>query len=448
MPQPPSTRQHEHGSWGDIVDTSYALLFLARGRHPILMNKLRFEKGGATGEIPGYWGNRPRDIANLARYAGKQLERPLNWQVVSLDVDWWDWMDSPILSIASHKAPYFTDEDFEKFRQFTDAGGMLFLQADGDSQEFDAFARTMAKRLFPKYALTDLPANHPLNTVLYKIEPPIELKVVDNGVRLLMAYSPKDITKYWQVRDDKQHENEFRFGTNLFVYAAGKRELRNRLSSPYVSPPSVAPPNGTVAVARLKYEGNWDPEPGAWRRFANWMVRTTGTGVGVDEVSISKLPPTTIAPIAHLTGTAAFKLTPDELKALRTYVDAGGVLLVDACGGSPAFAESASAAISAAFPEHPPQVMSREHLLFDPGAPGMDDLRKPRLRRYALERGVSGDTRPRLLRSGRGAVILSDQDLTAALLGTETWGISGYEPSYAEDLIKNLIFWTLDGKPE
>ena len=109
--------------------------------------------------------------------------------------------------------------------------------------------------------MTDLPATHPLNNVLYKIEPPVPLKVVDNGVRMLIGLSPKDITRYWQMRDEKQHENEFRFGTNLFVYGAGKRELRNRLSSPYVSPPNVAPPNGTVPVARLKYEGNWDPEP-------------------------------------------------------------------------------------------------------------------------------------------------------------------------------------------
>jgi hypothetical protein len=404
-------------------------------------------KGGATGEAPGYWGNRPRDVANLARYAGKQLERPLNWQIVALDVDWWDWMDSPILSIASHKPPFFTDEQDDKLRQFAEAGGMLFLQADGDSQEFDAFAKELAQKLFPKYPLKDLPANHPLSTVLFKIDPPIPLKVVDNGVRVLMAYSPKDVAKFWQVRDEKKHENEFRFGTNLFVYAAGKRELRNRLNSPYVSPPNIAPPNGTVGVARLKYTGNWDPEPAAWRRFANWIVRATGTGVGLDEVSVAKLTPT-VAPIAHLTGTASFKLTPEELEALRGYVDGGGVLLVDACGGSPAFAESANAAIASAFPEQQLKVMSVDHALFDPGAPGMDDLRKPRLRRFSLERGVQGDTRPRMLRSGRGAVIVSDQDLTAGLLGTETWGISGYEPSYAESFMKNLVFWTQDGKPE
>ena len=79
--------QREDGGWGDIVDTSYALLLLARGRHPILMNKLR-RKGGRPAKCPATGANRPRDAANLARYAGRNLERPLNWQVVRSTVDW------------------------------------------------------------------------------------------------------------------------------------------------------------------------------------------------------------------------------------------------------------------------------------------------------------------------------------------------------------------------
>jgi hypothetical protein len=75
--------QADDGSWGErsVVETAFHLLFLSRGRHPVLMNKLRFE---------GYWANRPRDVANLARFAGRQLERPLNWQVVPLDHDYTD----------------------------------------------------------------------------------------------------------------------------------------------------------------------------------------------------------------------------------------------------------------------------------------------------------------------------------------------------------------------
>ena len=85
------------GSWaGDPrIETSYILLFLARGRHAIMMNKLRFS---------GYWANRPHDVANLSsRFASHEVERPLNWQVVPLEHDWTDWTDSPILYLASHK---------------------------------------------------------------------------------------------------------------------------------------------------------------------------------------------------------------------------------------------------------------------------------------------------------------------------------------------------------
>ena len=101
--------QFPNGAWGHedhgvdtVVETAYALLFLARGRHPVMMTKLKFDK---------YWDNRPRDVANLAKFAGRELERPLNWQVVSIDHDWPDYFDSPVLYIASHQAPTLKPAD-------------------------------------------------------------------------------------------------------------------------------------------------------------------------------------------------------------------------------------------------------------------------------------------------------------------------------------------------
>ena len=43
--------QYLDGSWGNLEESAYRLLFLARGRHPVMMNKLRFD---------GAWANRPR----------------------------------------------------------------------------------------------------------------------------------------------------------------------------------------------------------------------------------------------------------------------------------------------------------------------------------------------------------------------------------------------------
>jgi hypothetical protein len=444
-------RQQPDGSWGDPIDTAYALLFLARGRHPILMNKLRFDKGGSTGEIPGYWGNRPRDAANLARFAGRQLERPLNWQVVTLARDWHDWLDSPILSIGSHRAPFFTDADCEKFKNYVEAGGMLYLNADGESPEFAAFARRFVRRLFPQYEMKDLPPAHVLYNTVYKVEPPsLPLKAVSNGTRVLILFSQRDMAKAWQIRDERTKEGDFQLGINMFVYAAGKRELRNRLSSPYVSPPDKPAPLGSIDVARVKYAGAWDPEPGAWRRFANWFHRQTGTALAVDTVSLGRLGSSDSTPrFAHLTGNVAYKLTGEEVQSLKSYVTGGGVLFVDACGGDAAFGESFKAALAEAFPEQTLRTLPRHHSLLKADAPGMEDLRRPRLRPYVIERDENvSNPGLRILRAGKGVVLFSDLDVTSGLLGTETWGIYGYDPSYAQSLMKNLIFWTADGKPE
>lgn len=432
--------QRPDGSWPgvDRVDTPYMLLFLARGRHPILMNKARF---------PAFWANRPRDVANLARFASHELERPLNWQVTSLERDWVDWTDSPILYIASHKPILsLVDDDVRKIRQFVMAGGMLFTQADGDSPDFDAFARDLAHRVFPEYAMTDVPANHAIYSVAEPVRPIVPLQMVSNGVRILMLHSPRDITKYWQRRDTKgDGERFFRLGLNLFVYAAGKQDFRNRLDSTYV-PRVTDVPVQHVAVARLQYAGAWDPEPFAWTRFANVFERRTGYALDVTPVQIRDLRPGTF-PVAHLTGATADTFTPAEIEALRQYVAAGGVLLIDPAGGPGPFEVSfRDVLLPAAFPEARPELIAPTHPLLSTGPPGMQDLAVPKLRRMTIDALGSHAGRVMELRFGRGHVIFTPLDLTSGLLGTNTWGILGFAPDYAQALVQNVILWALDGQ--
>ena len=479
--------QANDGSWGDAVDTCYALLFLARGRHPILMNKLRFD---------GYWANRPRDAANLTRFAAHQLERELNWQVVPLRAfsgpagpdaaenaaafepgigrvprpararavggagaePWSDWMDSPILYLASHRPVKLLAADYDNLRAFVEAGGLLFTHADGDEAgtAFNEWIeRDLAPKLFPKYELRDLPPDHPVYNLVYKIDegsPRPKLRGVFNGARLLMLHSPTDIARAWQVRDQKIKRPLFNLGINLFLYAAGKRDLRNRLESPYVSDPGD-PVNGSVGVARLEYAGNWDPEPGAWRRFARWFQRQTGTGVSLRVASLASqaIDPRTV-PIAHLTGTARHDFTDAEIAAVRRYVETGGVLLVDNCGGTGPFDASVQETLlTRAFPGAKLRPLTTEdHPLFKfrGRGTGTEDLTKPRLRPYVAERVGEVAAPFSGLAAGRGRVILTPLDLTGGLLGTRTWGVAGFEPEYAQAFMKNLIFWVTDGRPE
>jgi hypothetical protein len=415
----------------DIAETAFCLLFLARGRHPILMNKLRFD---------GAWANRPRDVANLARFASRELERPLNWQVIPLERNWSDWLECPIAYLASHEAIRLDDKARENLKSFMEAGGMLFTQADGGSEAFNKSVMEFSGELLPEYQWQDLPADHPIYTVNYRIDPRPPLRYLTNGVRVLWLHSPQDLSKAWQVRAEQTQHNTFDLGLNLFIYAAGKTELRNRLSSPYIPAPQLTGVY-SLPLARLKYSGAWDPEPYAFRRFARWFGWQTGYGLDVATVEVKDLTPDT-APVAHLTGTSAYAPSDEEVAALRKYVEAGGVLLIDACGGSAEFDGSVRAGLlDKAFPQTPLRAVEAGHALLSGGSSGMEGLPRPVLRTGVGQR----KSQVEMLRAGHGAIIYSSLDMTAALLGTNTWGISGYRPDYARNLLKNIILWAADG---
>lgn len=457
-------RQRPDGSFGDLVDTSYALLFLSRGRHPLLMNKLRFD--GKDEVQSDYWANRPHDISYLSRFATKQVEREMNWQVVPLKRDHTDWLDAPILYIASHKKPRFSDADTEKLRKYVEAGGMIVTNADADdfsgdplaklaaggagANEFDKYVATLSLKLFPQYPLAELPAAHPVYSSLHKLTPGEKglpkLRAVSNGSRLLLIHSPVDLALAWQRRDLKKGLLAYQLGMNLFVYANGKSGFRHRLESWHI-PEAPKPPLGTTAVARLQYAGNWDPEPGAWGRFARLMTWKTGGGVEVKPIDAAKLKPAD-APVAHLTGTAAWKPSAAEVAAIKAYVEAGGVLLIDDTGGSGAFAAAVETSVVGALAGARREPAGENHPLMAGGEPGMTALGRMKPRNFTSEKGPG----PRgsaihVIRAGQGAVVLSYIDLTTGLLGVQTWGVNGYDPASAEQLVRNVVLWAVDGKP-
>jgi hypothetical protein len=163
---------------------------------------------------------------------------------------------------------------------------------------------------------------------------------VSNATRTLMIHSPTDIAKRWQGKDPKTDRPPFELAANLFVYATGMSAPRNRIDTLAVED-RVGNPSAVVPIARLKHGGNWDPEPWAWQRMSKLFRRETNVALHIVPLKIEDLT-TSVAPIAHLTDTSPFKLSDEQIAVLKKYVEGGGVLLIDPCGGTPATA-----------PEHP-----------------------------------------------------------------------------------------------
>ena len=164
-------RSNKDGSWGGhvdnhnhnkIPDTCFGLMFLARGRAAVMMNKLDYRPaGGDKGREPT-WNQRPRDVANIARWVGKQREKDLNWQIVNLRAPVEELHDAPILYISGRDALTFTAEEEAKLRQYVEEGGMILGHADCGNKSFADSFKNLGQKLFPAYEFRELPSTHPI----------------------------------------------------------------------------------------------------------------------------------------------------------------------------------------------------------------------------------------------------------------------------------------------
>ena len=85
-----------------IVATSFALLFLANGRAPVLINKLIHAPESD-------WDNDLDDVRNIVNIVSRDRRNLLTWQLVdSKTATVSDLLRAPILFLNGHRAPEFT----------------------------------------------------------------------------------------------------------------------------------------------------------------------------------------------------------------------------------------------------------------------------------------------------------------------------------------------------
>jgi hypothetical protein len=453
--------QSANGSWGKsdqptadtLIDTAYGVLFLARGRHPVMMNKLQLDPPGRSDH--GEWDNRPRDLANLAAFTSRELERPVQWQVVPLDRDPADWSDAPILYLASNAALKLSDAEVAKLRTFVDAGGMLFTQADDGAQGFNAYVDKLASRLYPGRPLKELPRDHELYTLQYQIpfaKRPRLRGMTDAAGRLVWVHSPTDLAVSWQQRAVVTKREAFEVGVNLFAFAAGKSDLRYRLEPRAIPAPSVAPA-ATVSLARVNVDGLRDPWPGAFPRFSHYLYGETSLGLATVEATPAKLNEAGGPRLAHLYLPLGASLSDADAAALRQFVTSGGTLIVESPGATNPGAvrprttvtgDHLGSALAGVFPDAKFEPVTESHAIVNATRPGMEKLWPLKVRPY-VTRSVGEDVPPvRVADVGGGRVIHLPLDVSNGLLGCAEWGVMGYEPATAQALVKNVLLWSAD----
>jgi hypothetical protein len=435
-------KQKKDGSFGGglsiFSDSCFATLFLSRGRAPVIFNKLDYIADAK--EASGAWNRRPRDIANVTRWIGRSTERDFNWQIVNFEAPIADWHDAPILYLAGSDPIKLDKAHAAKIKQYIEEGGMVLAHADCGKSGFAASVRNLAQGLFPSYEFRELPENHPIYTSIYprsKWKNKPSVLGLSNGVRELMVLIPQaDPGKWWQIGVVRGREEQWQLAADIVFYASDQRSMRVKGESRLFAEDKNVKPTDTIKVARLHYNGNWDPEPGGWQRVRNMLWALDKLDADVEPVDLGS---GNLAgyKLAHITGTTRFKLDAAAKAQLKKFIADGGTLLVDAAGGSSAFADAMEGEMESLGNGAKLETLPPDHSLF-----GGKDAIKVSYRTFgqAHLQGKLNVPHLKAVRVGaRPAILFSREDLSAGMLGTGVGGIIGYAPASATDLVRRIV---------
>lgn len=440
--------QQGNGGWnGNAVDTALAMLFLVRGRAPVVMNKLeyRFDVRGDK-SIEAHWNERPRDAANVTRWIGHQFEREFNWQIVNLEGSIDDLHDAPILYLAGNQVLNLPAADERKLKEFVEQGGLILANADCGHLGFATSFKKLGTKLFNGYEFRELPAGHVLYNNLFprtKWRTPISVQGLSNGARELMILIPTaDPARFWQTGAVGGNEALHQFMANLFLYTSEVRDFRFKGETSIVRPDPVVQNTRTLKVARLEHAGNWNPEPGGWRRLAAVMQNDAQVKLEVESMKLGagKLAPGAFQ-VAHLTSTNKFKLADAQRAELKAFIAGGGMLLADSCGGDVDAAGAIEAELTALGLGNA-TVIPPDHALYGKLGIPVEQLA---WRFYATKVHVGKLKGPRLRGievNNRLAVFYSSEDLSVGLVGQTIDGVVGYKPDSATAIVKAILLNT------
>jgi hypothetical protein len=361
--------QRDDGSWHQpggfdhwpCISTSFALLFLSKGRTPIMISKLVHGND---------WNNDRNDARNLVEFVSKEMfkKQPLAWQIFDAKRGFvhgnreellsmtGDLLMSPVAYFNGHQAPGFRGLEEELLKEYVEQGGFLLAEACCGREAFRKGFEALMEKLFPDQPLKDLPADHQIWSAPFPIKPgTFGLKGIEMGCKTVVVYSPQDMSCLWESNQlkDENTLQAFRLGANIVAYASGME-----LPKPRLTPAEVVRkederkvPRGFLKVAQLKYGDDWKPAPNAMRNLTAYLAEKPRLDVAVEKDPVLPGSPRVLEyRLLYMHGRRSFEIGETGLDNLRSTLHIGGLLLADACCGKKEFDTSFREFIKKLFP--------------------------------------------------------------------------------------------------
>ena len=465
--------QEEH----PLIATSLALLFLSKGRRPILLSKLKHGDDD--------WNQHPNDVNNLTRHVESRWKQDMTWQVIDLKaatVE--DLLESPVLYLGGRDNPVPESAAAEeqlarKLRDYLDRGGFLFAEAYGGGADFDrGFRQLIDDRVFPEpeYRLALLPPGH----LIWRAEAVVEaqhvrpLWGVEFGCRTSVVYCPPDasdgdprpsLSCLWELsrsgRDEPfspsvqgRIDAGLAIGANVLAYATNRRlKFKDPARPEAVNQGAREPlPRGRLYLANLRHTGGCDAAPRALVTLLETAQRELKIRVGLDKRELSIGDDALFDyPLVFMHGRNDFHLTDAERQQLRTYVERGGTVFANAICASRRFTDAFRREMDATFADRPLGPIGKDDPLFSRQYGGFD---LATVGRRDPQRGSPGEPMRDVVRQvppelegirlgDRYGVIFSPYDLSCALEKHDSLECPGYVREDAARIGLNVLLYAL-----
>jgi Domain of unknown function (DUF4159) len=437
------------GSWRGLqyerhpsISTSFALLFLAKGRSPVVINKLRHSQGPD-------WNNDADDVRNLVGVVSRDWNHLLTWQVVDPNfakVE--DLLQAPIAFMNGHEAPVLDGRGERILREYIDQGGFLFAEACCGKAEFDRGFRALMKRVFPDddYELHPLAADHAVWRSKWPLSPDTHpLWGIEHGCRTVVIYSPADLSCDWNQIETQSDlprvTRSTRIGQNVVDYATGRELPADKLSTPEVKDFKSDPPKrGALRIAKLRHAGDWNIAPLAIPNLTTTLRDKLKFDVVINHKELFPTDPNLVHyPLIYIHGRAALSFDAQDQAALRRHLDpGGGTLFADSACGSPAFDVAFRKFVAQLLPGNPMIPIPRDDELYSNKV--QFDLKDVQ---YTKPAG-GGKDYPQLEGvkvNGRWAVIYSKYDIGCALEKHQGLDCKGYTYESAMRIASNIVIY-------
>ena len=468
---------HWHVMGGYVIaETSFALLFLSKGRRPVLMSKIQFGNDDA-------WNVHPNDVNNLTLFVESRWRFEMTWQTIDIrhaTVD--HLLQSPVISFSARNWQMSQAEMelfAQKLREYIDQGGFIIAEAQPGGASFDRTFRALMQRVFPEpgYELTLLERSHAIWSAEQAIDPEHlrPLEGIQYGCRTSVVYIPEVEGKHslsclWEVHRhflrggadtqypdvvQRQIDNGLGIGLNILAYATS-RELRNKDDIPehIVKTQTDSNRRGRIFLPFLEY-GATNPAPNAPRNLLAYLEDHCGMRVDLQPRSVT-LSEETLGdyPLLFMHGRGTFEFSEAQHRRLRQHLERGGFLFANSICSADNFSTSFRTEMRKVFPNAQWQQIPLSDPIFSDKYGGFPidslDVRLPE-RTPGQQRTITQtrQTQPelwgiRVPDDDRWLVVFSPYDVSCALEKTNSLECRGYSRQSALQLSANVILYALD----